>query len=135
MYGTVRTVVWEDGGREAASYPIAYRKVSDVGLGASETPANAGAQEIRRTRSCAGASLLAIIAAYGVYRRQAGSYRSVRRLQSVGWRCRCDPRVLLTHAPTQSVGAIFVPGWSGAELGCFTVAVGADLSAILGRTR
>ena len=22
MYGTVRTVVWEDGGREAASYPI-----------------------------------------------------------------------------------------------------------------
>ncbi|CAE6924740.1 conserved protein of unknown function [Ectopseudomonas oleovorans] len=23
MYGTVRTVVWEDGGREAASYPIA----------------------------------------------------------------------------------------------------------------
>ena len=24
MYGTVRTVVWEDGGREAASYPIAW---------------------------------------------------------------------------------------------------------------
>jgi len=22
VYGTVRTVVWEDGGREAASYPI-----------------------------------------------------------------------------------------------------------------
>ncbi len=22
MYGTVRTVVWEDGGREAASYPM-----------------------------------------------------------------------------------------------------------------
>ena len=26
MYGPVRTVVWEDGGREAPSYPIAVRK-------------------------------------------------------------------------------------------------------------
>ena len=24
VYGTVRTVVWEDGGREAASYPIPF---------------------------------------------------------------------------------------------------------------
>ena len=25
VYGPVRTVVWEDGGREAPSYPIAYQ--------------------------------------------------------------------------------------------------------------
>jgi len=29
VYGTVRTVVWEDGGREAASYPILQRYISD----------------------------------------------------------------------------------------------------------
>lgn len=39
MYGTVRTVVWEDGGREAASYPIVRqawrvaRKRNQLGCG------------------------------------------------------------------------------------------------------
>jgi len=30
VYGTVRTVVWEDGGREAASYPMAIGRVNQV---------------------------------------------------------------------------------------------------------
>jgi len=27
VYGTVRTVVWEDGGREAPSYPVQARQI------------------------------------------------------------------------------------------------------------
>ena len=33
MYGTVRTVVWEDGGSNPASYPIFKAKAEPAGLG------------------------------------------------------------------------------------------------------
>jgi len=30
VYGTVRTVVWEDGGGDPASYPIMYHEVGEI---------------------------------------------------------------------------------------------------------
>ena len=40
MYGTVRTVVWEDGGGNPASYPIVANQDHNLDRGDPHTPDN-----------------------------------------------------------------------------------------------
>ena len=56
MYGTVRTVVWEDGGREAPSYPMRCKSSTDPTGGTVSRTARVSAAR-RNLKEAAGKTL------------------------------------------------------------------------------